>query len=64
MTAILNSIRHLNQQFHHSAKYFAYHHPAIAFAMAFIGMPLFILAAVSLSAALFTVPLALFLGWL
>lgn len=64
MTALLKSIRKFEDKFDRRAERFAYRHPYLAFFAMFIGMPIFILAAVAFCTTVITLPLALIFGWL
>lgn len=64
MTAIIKSIHKFEDDFDRKAERFAFHHPYIAFAMMFIGIPLFTLMAVAASTTVLILPVAWILGWL
>ena len=63
MTAIINSVRKIENGFYSRAEQFMYRHPYLTFAVVLIGVPLIIAAAVSLAAAVFALPVALLYGW-
>lgn len=62
MSSILKSIHKLEDKFDNRAERFAFRHPHAAVLAMFIGLPVFILAAVSLLTVLVTLPVTLFLG--
>ena len=62
MSNILKSIHKLEDKFDNRAERFAFRHPHAAVLAMFIGLPVFILAAVSLLTVLVTLPVTLFLG--
>lgn len=64
MTAILKSIHAFEDKFDRRAEYFAFRHPYLAFLAMFIGMPVFILFAVSICTAIIVLPLSFTFGWL
>ena len=64
MRHILNSIRAFEYKFDKKASWLACHHPCIAFIGAFIGMPLFVLAAVFVCTMAIMVPFGCVFGWL
>ncbi len=64
MTALLKSIHKFEDKFDRRAERFAFRHPYLAFFAMFIGMPIFILAAVAVCTTVVTLPLALVFGWL
>lgn len=62
--AILKSIHKFEDRFDSQAERFVFHHPCLAFAAMFIGVPVFVLAAVTISTVVLTLPVALLCGWL
>lgn len=64
MTAIIKSIHKLENKFNKKAECFMFHHPRLAFLAIFIGMPIFILSTVAVSAIFIVFPVAWFFGWL
>lgn len=54
MTTILNSIQKFEDKFNQITEYFVFYHPYLAFMAMFIGMPLFILIAVTICAIIAT----------
>ena len=64
MTALLKSIHKFEDKFDRRAERFAFRHPYLAFFAMFIGMPIFILAAVAACTTVVTLPLALIFDWL
>lgn len=63
MAAIIKSIHKFENRFDLRAEQFAFHHPFLAGLAMFIGMPVFILAAVSISTVVITLPFAWLFGW-
>lgn len=64
MTAILKSIRKIEDKFDKHAERFVFCHPYLAFGAMFIGMPLFILIAVSACTTVVALMFSLISGWL
>lgn len=64
MTAILKSIYKVEKHFDKSTERFALHHPYLTLLAMFIGMPIFILLAVTVCTTLAALPFALIFGWL
>ena len=64
MTGIIKYIRKFEDKFDRNAEQFTFHHPYIAFIAMFIGMPIFILIAVTASTMIIAFPVAWILGWL
>ena len=63
MTTIIKSIYKFEDKFERSAECFAFHHPYLAFLAMFIGMPIFILIAVTVSTTLIALPMTWIFGW-
>ena len=64
MTAISKSIRKFEDKFDRGAERFVFHHARLAFLAMFIGMPIFILIAVSACTTIIAFPMAWIFGWL
>ena len=64
MTAIIKSIHKFENSFDKKTERFAIHHPYIAFATIFIGMPLFILMIVTIATMILVLPVSWIFGWL
>ena len=64
MSAIFKTIHELNKRIEAYAEHFAFRHPYLHIFAFFIGMPIFVLAAVFFFTAIITVPVALLFGWL
>lgn len=64
MTTIMKSIHKLESSFDKRAQHFAFHHPFLAYLAIFIGIPIFILLAVTVSTTLIALPIAWIFGWL
>lgn len=65
-TVLAKSIHRLHKigkTFDRKAEGFVFHHPVIAFFAMFVGMPVFILAVVSVGTILITLPISSLLGW-
>lgn len=67
MTAVarfIKNIRRLTNGIDRRAEYFSFHHPYLAFFVMFVGLPLIILIAVSVSTVVITMPIAWLKGWI
>lgn len=64
MSKIMKTVRRIEADFDRRAESFAFHHPVMAFAAMFIGVPVFVLAAVCLCTAAVAYPVSLIMGWL
>lgn len=64
MSKLLKSIHIAESAFDAFAERFFSHHPYLGFCTAFIGIPLFILAGVTMGTIVITLPLSFLLGWL
>lgn len=64
MKRIKKAVRLFEDKFDRKAAWLAYHHPYLAFAGAFIGMPVFVLTAVFAGTMAVMLPLSLLFGWM
>ncbi len=64
MTKIITKLHCVAAAFDRKAQHFAFRHPFLAFLAMFVGMPMFILFAVSLSTVVIMFPVAWLFGWL
>jgi hypothetical protein len=62
--SITNAARRFEQRFDAKAERFIWHHPLLGFFFIFIGMPLFVLLGVCISAIVIAFPMAWLFGWL
>lgn len=63
MTKIIKSLYETEHRFDAAAEHFFFHHPCLGFFTAFIGVPIFILAAVTISTTVILLPLSFLFGW-
>lgn len=64
MIKILKSFYKTEHRFDVAVERFFFHHPYLGFFTAFIGIPIFILGAVTLSTTVIMLPLSFLFGWL
>lgn len=64
MKAILKSLKKIEEKFDRRAERFVFRHPHMAFLVMFVGMPLFILAAVAALTMVIVFPTGMLMGWL
>lgn len=64
MTKIIKSLYEAEHKFDAIAERFFFHHPYLGFFTAFIGIPIFILGAVTISTTVIMLPLSLLFGWI
>lgn len=64
MTKIIKSFYKAEHKFDATAERFFFHHPYLGFLTAFIGIPIFILGAVTISTTVIMLPLSLLFGWI
>lgn len=64
MSKLLKSIRIAESNFDASAERFFFYHPYLGFLTAFVGIPIFILVAVTISTTAIMLPVSFLLGWL
>ncbi|MDO5401953.1 MAG: hypothetical protein Q4F11_00815 [Eubacteriales bacterium] len=64
MISILKSIHKIGNKFDKCAEQAAFHHPIIAEIGMFIGVPIFILAVVTICTMIIAFPLSLLFGWI
>lgn len=64
MTAIMKSIHQFTNRLDYCVQRYASHHPYMAFMTMFIGLPIFILLAVTACTMIITLPFAWIFGWL
>lgn len=63
MTFIMQSIHKFEKRFDQCAEHFVFHHPYIAFFTILVGIPIFILIAVTLFTVSITLPISWLMGW-
>ncbi|MDO4337807.1 MAG: hypothetical protein Q4C91_06925 [Eubacteriales bacterium] len=61
---IIRSVKKIETKLDLKAGKFVWHHPFLGFLFIFIGMPVFILACVSVSTVVIAFPIAWLFGWL
>lgn len=64
MRDILKGIHQCESRFDEKAAGFVYRHPVLGFLAVFVAMPVFVLVAVCVCAAIVALPMAWLLGWL
>ncbi|MDO5416246.1 MAG: hypothetical protein Q4F29_03510 [Lachnospiraceae bacterium] len=64
MTVIGKTFHKWENRFDKGAERFVFHHPYFAFLAMFVGLPIFILGAVTTCTMAAVLPLALIFGWL
>lgn len=64
MSKLLKTIQITKPDFDASAEGFFFHHSYLGFFTAFIGIPIFILGALTISTTIIMLPLSFLLGWL
>ena len=64
MAVLLKRIHALDKRIEARVDHFSFKHPVLSFFAVFIGMPIFILAAVFFFTMITAVPIALIFGWL
>lgn len=63
MRDILKCIHRCESKFDEKAARFVYRHPLLGFLAVFVGMPIFVLVAVCVCAAIVALPMAWLFGW-
>lgn len=63
MITIIKSFYKTEHRFGAAAERFFFHHPYLGLFTVFVGMPIFILGAVAISATVIMLPLSLLFGW-
>lgn len=63
MSKLLISIQIAESHFGDSAERFFFHHSYLGFLAAFIGIPVFLLGAVTISTTVVVLPLSFLFGW-
>lgn len=64
MAEILKFIHKFEKCFDKCTERFIFYHPFLAFIAMFIGMPIFVLAAVTVCTVAIILPIALIFGWI
>lgn len=64
MSKLLKFIQIVKSNFDASVEHFFFHHPYLGFFIGFIGIPIYIFCAVTISTTVIMLPLSFLFGWI